>query len=460
MPPRRSSKRSPASSLRAGNGSARWCNPAEAGHHSRFSLPVVSAFRRIDKRLAILLRCFVGPPPFLLSSSSPSSVRAESFVVAGSVSRQCRQADRRREADQFAWDRLAELTDTYGQRLSGSENLNRAIAWAVETMKKDGLENVHTERVMIPKWVRGSESLEITNPPHHVVPMLGLGGSVATPPAGIEAEVMVVSSGDDLAKRAARGQGQDRPLQRAVHQLRRDGGVSIRRRLDGGAAWRGGHAGARGRADRPAHAAHRRHERTPPTSRRFPPPRSRWKTRMRIQRLVNRGVTVRVRLKMEARVRSRRRILQRRRRDPRQREARGDRARRRSLRFLGPGHGRVGRCGRLHRDVGSGAADEEAEHPAEAHGARGAVHQRRERPARRQRLSRCARRRSGESRVRARVRLRRVRAGAPRLHRIRCREKDGGGDRHAAVAARHAGRRSAAAAAPTSARSPRSARCR
>ncbi len=102
-------------------------------------------------------------------------------------------------ADQFAWDRLAELTDTYGQRISGSENLNRAIAWAVETMKKDGLDNVHTERVMVPKWVRGAESLEITNPPHHVVPMIGLGGSVATPPEGIEAEVMVVANRDELA---------------------------------------------------------------------------------------------------------------------------------------------------------------------------------------------------------------------------------------------------------------------
>ena len=70
------------------------------------------------------------------------------------------------QADQFAWDRLAELTDTFGQRISGSDNLNRAIAWAVETMKKDGLENVHTERVMVPRWVRGVESLEITNPPH------------------------------------------------------------------------------------------------------------------------------------------------------------------------------------------------------------------------------------------------------------------------------------------------------
>src|SRR5215510_4072906 len=74
-------------------------------------------------------------------------------------------------ADQFAWNRLAELTDTYGQRLSGSDNLNRAIAWAMETMKKDGLENVHTERVMVPRWVRGSESLEIVEPPQHHVPM-------------------------------------------------------------------------------------------------------------------------------------------------------------------------------------------------------------------------------------------------------------------------------------------------
>src|SRR5690349_5162169 len=111
------------------------------------------------------------------------------------------------QADQFAWDRVAELTDTFGQRISGSDNLNRAVAWAAEAMKKDGLENVHTERVMVPKWVRGNESLEITNPPLHNVPMLGLGGSIATPAAGIEAEVIVVSNGDELTKRAADAKG-------------------------------------------------------------------------------------------------------------------------------------------------------------------------------------------------------------------------------------------------------------
>ena len=33
-------------------------------------------------------------------------------------------------ADRFAWQRLAELTDTIGHRLSGSPELDRAIAWA------------------------------------------------------------------------------------------------------------------------------------------------------------------------------------------------------------------------------------------------------------------------------------------------------------------------------------------
>jgi carboxypeptidase Q len=110
-------------------------------------------------------------------------------------------------ADQFAWDRLAELTDTYGARLTGSENLTRAIAWASGVMKQDGLDKVRTEKVMAPKWVRGQESLEVVDPPHHVIPLLGLGGSVNTPADGVEADVMVVSSMDDLQKRSAEAKG-------------------------------------------------------------------------------------------------------------------------------------------------------------------------------------------------------------------------------------------------------------
>jgi carboxypeptidase Q len=110
-------------------------------------------------------------------------------------------------SDTFAWRRLAELTDTFGHRLSGTPQLEAAIRWAAEEMKKDGLDNVHTEPVMVPRWVRGQESAEILQPARHPMVMLGLGGSVATPPEGIEAEALVVGSFDDLDARAQDARG-------------------------------------------------------------------------------------------------------------------------------------------------------------------------------------------------------------------------------------------------------------
>src|SRR5690348_14419540 len=66
--------------------------------------------------------------------------------------------------DSTAWNRLAYLTDTYRARPSGSQNLERAIDWIVAQMKRDGLENVHTEPVMVAHWVRGSESAVMESP--------------------------------------------------------------------------------------------------------------------------------------------------------------------------------------------------------------------------------------------------------------------------------------------------------
>ena len=110
-------------------------------------------------------------------------------------------------ADQFAWQRLAELTDTHGARFSGSENLQRAIGWAVAAMKADGLENVRAERVMVQRWIRGHESAEIVDPPGQSIEVLGLGGTVATPPGGLEAEVLPVASFDDLRTKQAAARG-------------------------------------------------------------------------------------------------------------------------------------------------------------------------------------------------------------------------------------------------------------
>lgn len=104
-------------------------------------------------------------------------------------------------ANRFAWERLAELTDTVGHRLSGSPQLEQAIAWAIERMKRDGLENVHTEKVMVPKWVRGTERAEIVEPAPHTIAMLGLGDSIGTGPEGLTAEVVIVNSFGQLEER-------------------------------------------------------------------------------------------------------------------------------------------------------------------------------------------------------------------------------------------------------------------
>ena len=109
--------------------------------------------------------------------------------------------------DQFAWNRLALLTDTIGARLAGSPQLDRAIDWAVAEMKRDGLENVHTEKVMVPKWVRGNESAEIVSPSRHTLAMLGLGSSVGTPRDGVEAAIVVVHGFEELEANASSVRG-------------------------------------------------------------------------------------------------------------------------------------------------------------------------------------------------------------------------------------------------------------
>ncbi|HET9513765.1 MAG TPA: peptidase M28 family protein, partial [Gemmatimonadales bacterium] len=63
--------------------------------------------------------------------------------------------------DSAAWRKLARLTDTFGPRFSGTEPLERAIDWVLAEMKREGLENVRGEEVMVPRWVRGTESVEV-----------------------------------------------------------------------------------------------------------------------------------------------------------------------------------------------------------------------------------------------------------------------------------------------------------
>jgi hypothetical protein len=107
------------------------------------------------------------------------------------------------ETDEDGYTALTYLCDHVGKRLSGTPQLNTAVEWGAELMRKAGLQNVTVQPVMVPRWVRGSESGTMTttgvgavvNRPLH---MLGLGMSVGTPTGGITAPVVFVPSFDAL----------------------------------------------------------------------------------------------------------------------------------------------------------------------------------------------------------------------------------------------------------------------
>lgn len=109
--------------------------------------------------------------------------------------------------DGTSFQRLAYFADTFGHRLSGSEQLEQSIDWILKQMKEQPLDRVATQNVMVPHWVRGEESATLLTPRAMDLPMLGLGGSVGTPPQGLRANVLVVNSFEELKAKANQAEG-------------------------------------------------------------------------------------------------------------------------------------------------------------------------------------------------------------------------------------------------------------
>jgi hypothetical protein len=131
----------------------------------------------------------------------------------------------------YAYERLTDLTDKIGPRLSGSIGAAAAVTQIAEAMKALGLA-VTLQPVKVPHWVRGAESAEIVDYPGRPagitqkVVLTALGGSSATPPAGLTAPVIVISSLDELKARAAEVKGRIVLFNVAYDQMLADNGMS------------------------------------------------------------------------------------------------------------------------------------------------------------------------------------------------------------------------------------------
>ena len=110
-------------------------------------------------------------------------------------------------SDSTIYNRLAYMTDTFGPRFSGSQNLEDAIDWIAETMKKDGFSSVYTQPVRVPNWKRGYEHVKMLVPRETELNMLGLGGSIGTDGKPLRGEAYVVKSFDELKNNSDRAKG-------------------------------------------------------------------------------------------------------------------------------------------------------------------------------------------------------------------------------------------------------------
>ena len=107
--------------------------------------------------------------------------------------------------DDAGLNRLEYLCYRIGNRLSGSKALDQAVEWSAGQMRQIGLENVRTIPVEVPHWVRGREAAEMLEPSAKPIFLLGLGGSIATPPGGVTAEVAAVSNFEELESLGRKG---------------------------------------------------------------------------------------------------------------------------------------------------------------------------------------------------------------------------------------------------------------
>jgi carboxypeptidase Q len=153
----------------------------------------------------LLYACLAAPA--LADEREPSAVRPPQSQLPDELIRSLDRLVSAATNSAVGYRRLAQLCDTFGPRLSGSTNLEAAIDWTLDQLRQDGFENVRGEPVRVPHWVRGAESAAIRHPRTEPLPVLGLGGTIATPPEGITAPVLVVSSYAELAERREEARG-------------------------------------------------------------------------------------------------------------------------------------------------------------------------------------------------------------------------------------------------------------
>jgi carboxypeptidase Q len=137
------------------------------------------------KKLLLLSIFLLGTT--ICSQAQQDSVQIRKFYDEALVNGQC-------------YENLRYLCKSIGQRLSGSAGAAKSVDWSKKLMEGYGFDKVYLQEVMVPHWVRGAkeQAFIIDGNKKIAVPIAALGMSIATPAAGITANIVEVRSIKEL----------------------------------------------------------------------------------------------------------------------------------------------------------------------------------------------------------------------------------------------------------------------
>jgi Zn-dependent M28 family amino/carboxypeptidase len=100
----------------------------------------------------------------------------------------------------LAFNIVKSLTVEVGPRIAGSKGDKRAVAWAEAKFAELGFDKIYKQPVRVRNWERGFADAKVLAPYPQDLVISALGGSIATPDGGLDAQVVMFGSLDELTQ--------------------------------------------------------------------------------------------------------------------------------------------------------------------------------------------------------------------------------------------------------------------
>jgi carboxypeptidase Q len=157
----------------------------------------------LAKAAVVLGLCLATRALYAQSSTPSPTPTATPAVFSPQTLADLRRLQQAALNSDYAYRQVAHLTNNIGPRLSGSAQAAKSVEYVASELKTIGCE-VQLEKVIVPHWVRGEETAALVQFPGQAnnttqkIVLCALGASIATPAAGITADVIAVRNFDQL----------------------------------------------------------------------------------------------------------------------------------------------------------------------------------------------------------------------------------------------------------------------